>query len=103
MGKFDLIYKSVVDASLDAIVSINEKEEILLWNNASTKTFGYTKDEALGKPITVIIPKKYHRKHKNGMKRFIKTGKPKLIGQIVEVEGMKREGSILFRQIRFNV
>ncbi|OHB90121.1 MAG: hypothetical protein A3D13_06835 [Planctomycetes bacterium RIFCSPHIGHO2_02_FULL_40_12] len=90
----DLIYKRVINASLDVIISINEKEEILLWNDASSKTFGYMEDEVLGKPITLIIPKKYHRKHKNGMRRFIKTGKAKLIGKVVEVEGIKKDGSL---------
>ena len=90
----DLIYKRVINASLDVIISINEKQEILLWNDASSKTFGYMEDEVLGKPITLIIPKKYHRKHKNGMRRFIKTGKAKLIGKVVEVEGIKKDGSL---------
>lgn len=94
MGKMDLIYKSVVNASLDVIISINEKEEILQWNDASARTFGYSEDEALGKPITLIIPKKYHRKHNNGMKRFIKTGKAKLIGKVAVVEGIKKDGSL---------
>src|SRR3972149_3850007 len=71
MENMDLIYKRVINASLDVIISINEKEEILLWNDASSKTFGYMEDEVLGKPITLIIPKKYHRKHKNGMRKFI--------------------------------
>ncbi|OHC01308.1 MAG: hypothetical protein A3H23_10125 [Planctomycetes bacterium RIFCSPLOWO2_12_FULL_40_19] len=94
MENMDLIYKRVINASLDVIISINEKEEILLWNDASSKTFGYMEDEVLGKPITLIIPKKYHRKHKNGMRRFIKTGKAKLIGKVVEVEGIKKDGSL---------
>lgn len=91
MEKFDLIYKNIVKASMDVIISINEKEEILLWNDAAIRTFGYTEDEALGKPVRVIIPKKYHRKHENGMRRFIKTGKAKLIGKVVEVEGVKKD------------
>lgn len=94
MENMDLIYKRVINASLDVIISINEKQEILLWNDASSKTFGYMEDEVLGKPITLIIPKKYHRKHKNGMRRFIKTGKAKLIGKVVEVEGIKKDGSL---------
>ncbi len=94
MGNFDLIYKRVINASLDVIISINEKEEILLWNDAAIRTFGFTEDEALGKPVRIIIPKRYHRKHENGMRRFIKTGKAKLIGKIVEVEGIKKDGTL---------
>lgn len=95
MKNLRLIYDSVIKASLDVIISINEQGRITLWNDAASRTFGYTEDEMLGKPVTKIIPEKYRRKHYYGMGRFIKTGKAKLIGKIVKVEGMKKGGSLI--------
>lgn len=95
MKRQELIYDSIIKASLDVIISINEQGRVILWNDAASRTFGYTEYEMLGKSITKIIPQEYRRKHYYGMGMFIRTGKAKLIGKVVEVEGKKKDGSLI--------
>src|SRR6185437_5973511 len=47
---------AIVDSSDDAIVSKTLDGIILSWNPASERIFGYSREEAVGKPITIIIP-----------------------------------------------
>jgi PAS domain S-box-containing protein len=47
---------SIVRTSDDAIVSKTLEGKILSWNNSAERLFGYTAAEAVGKPITIIIP-----------------------------------------------
>jgi PAS domain S-box-containing protein len=47
---------AIVDSSDDAIVSKTLDGIILTWNPASERIFGYSREEAVGKPITIIIP-----------------------------------------------
>src|SRR5215469_4673576 len=47
---------AIVESSDDAIVSKTLEGRILTWNAGATRIFGYQPDEAIGKPITLIIP-----------------------------------------------
>lgn len=48
---------SIINFSDDAIVSKNLEGIITSWNAGAEKIFGYSQDEVIGKPITIIIPR----------------------------------------------
>ena len=47
---------SIVESSDDAIISKNLDGIILTWNRGAERIFGYTADEVIGQPVTILMP-----------------------------------------------
>jgi PAS domain S-box-containing protein len=88
-------YRGLVETSTDAIVSVNIEGEIIQWNKAAEKIFGYPVDAALGKPVDIIIPEKYQQRHLEGFKKFLETGEGALVGKATELEGRRKDGTVM--------
>ena len=49
-------YRAIIESSDDAILSKNLEGLILSWNRGAERLFGFTSEEAVGRPVTIIIP-----------------------------------------------
>ena len=86
-------FRSVVETATDAIISADSTGTICFWNTAAENIFGYTADEVIGKPLTVMMPERFHEDHRNGLHRLVSTGVAKLIGKTVQVTGLRKNGT----------
>ncbi|RWZ50164.1 bifunctional diguanylate cyclase/phosphodiesterase [Halobacillus fulvus] len=89
----DQVYRSIVQAANDAMIMADEKGNVLTWNKAAEKIFGYSKKEMLQKPLTQIMPEQYREGHQHGIMRYLETKEKRVIGKTVEVEGLHKNGS----------
>ncbi len=87
----------------DAIIVINNNGEIVFWNNAATKIFGYSVDEILNQSVTCIIPDNLHSKHKEGLRQAVQAGKIKNEGTILELPAITKNGRPLLVELTLSV
>jgi len=87
-------FASLVRASIDAIISLDHKGRITIWNRAATKMFGYTAREARGRPLhELLVPDSMLEKARKGFSRFTRTGKGPIIGKSTECIARRKDGS----------
>ncbi len=65
---------ALLDAAMDAILSVDEAGRIVMFNRAAEQTFGWRADQILGQPLEVLIPERYRGVHGAHMRHFAATG-----------------------------
>ena len=76
----------------DAIITSDESKRILFWNKGAEHIFGYTSEEAIGQPLTLIIPNSLRERHDQGMERMNQGKKPRVLGKVLELNAIKKNG-----------
>lgn len=86
-------FRSLVEAATDSIVLADQQGSIISWNRAASRLFGYSDNEVLGRPLTMLMPQRHRAAHERGLARVRDTGHSRLIGRLVELEGLRKDGS----------
>jgi PAS domain S-box-containing protein len=85
---------AIVDSALDCIVTIDHEGCITEFNPPAEHTFGYRRDEVLGKHLAdVIIPPSLREKHRQGFARYLATGEARVLGKRIEMTAVRADGS----------
>ncbi len=84
---------SVVDSAADGIVTIDETGRIRLFNRAAERLFGYTRREALGRDVVLLMPSPHREEHAGYVTRYLQTNIPHILGVEREVVGLHKNGS----------
>jgi PAS domain S-box-containing protein len=90
----DELLQSVLDNTLDGIISIDDQGTIAMINRAGEKLFGYTASEAVGQNVNILVPEPYRTQHDRSLSNYVRTQEARIIGSSLEVEGLRRDGSV---------
>jgi len=90
----ELRFRSVVQSAADAIILADEMGKVIFWNKGAESIFGYGEDEMTGAELEVLMPATYRERHRTGLERFRVTGRSQLIGKTVELEGLRKDGTV---------
>jgi len=84
---------TVIANAADAVVTIDSRGLIESFNPAAEKIFGFSADEVLGNPLTLLIPGRHRDAHLKGLERVQLTGKSNTVGKTLELHGLRNDGS----------
>jgi len=88
------MYEKILEVAADAIVTINEAQEIVHFNRGAEQIFGYRKDEVLGTNLNNLLPPQFRVNHAAYVVAFGESAETaRLMGHRREVFGLRKDGT----------
>ncbi|MDH5558896.1 MAG: PAS domain S-box protein, partial [Alphaproteobacteria bacterium] len=84
----------ILDASADAIISVDERGLISRFNRGAESTFGYRSSEIIGRPLDILIPDRFRARHRAHIMKFDRTAdNSRLMNERGEIFGLHKNGA----------
>ena len=84
----------ILETALDAVVSIDGDGKVTGWNPQAETVFDWKREEILGRSLAdTIIPPLQREAHRDGLRRYLATGKGAVLNKRVELSALRRDGS----------
>ncbi|MDA0181462.1 PAS domain S-box protein [Solirubrobacter phytolaccae] len=94
MRDFEARRKAMLDVAFDSVFTMDDDGIVLSANRAAERTFGYKAEEIVGRELAaLIIPESLRDAHRDGLSRYLKTGRGPIVGRRVELTAMRRDGT----------
>ena len=85
--------RGVLDSAMDSIITVDERQHVVLFNAAAEEVFGCPRDEAIGAPLDWFIPERFRERHRELMRSFGASGATsRRMGHARVVAGLRRNG-----------
>jgi PAS domain S-box-containing protein len=85
---------AILRAALDCVVSMNPAGAITEFNPAAERTFGYRREDVIGKDMAaLLIPPSLRNKHRRGLAHYLATGMSRILGRRVEMSALRADGT----------
>jgi len=85
-------YHSLVDNANDAVISTRKEGIITSFNKKAEQMFGYTREEIIGKSVTLLSPLRMREAQQKMFEEFSRTKKLYIIGKTMEGLGLRKDG-----------
>jgi PAS domain S-box-containing protein len=88
------IRAAILKASLDCVITIDDEGRIIEFNSAAEQTFGFSRAEAVGKPLAeLIVPPALREQHRRGLAHYLATGEGPVLNRRIEMPALRKDGT----------
>ena len=85
--------EAIVDSAMDAVITVDEEQNIVLFNRAAEQTFRCPRREALGAPLDRFIPQRFRAAHRGHIEHFARTGvTSRKMGDVTTLWALRADG-----------
>ena len=86
------LYRRIVEEMPEAVVLSDRDGMIRLWNHGAEQIFGYSKKEAVGCSLDLIIPERWRARHWEGYRTVMETGVTRYARDLLAVPANRKDG-----------
>jgi len=87
-------FSGIISISTDAVVSVDEEQRIVLFNQGAERVFGWTAGEIMGGHLSLLLPERVHGRHEHHIRSFAQGPvQAKRMGERQEIYGRRKDGS----------
>ena len=86
--------RAILNAAVDAIITIDQRGVIIRVNLAATRMFGYEESELLGSNVSILMPPPDCDDHDGYIARYQRTGQSRIIGTVRETVARRKDGTL---------
>ena len=87
-----------LEQAMDAVVSIDEHNNVTFFNKAAEAVWGYSRSEVLGNNVKMLVPKSLQSQHDGFINRNRSTGENRIVGSYRELTVVRKDGTELWGQ-----
>ena len=89
----DWICRKIIEDAQDAIIYADRDGLIRLWNSGAENIFGYSREEAVGRNLDLIIPERLRQRHREGYEKVMRTGSTVYGKRLLAVPAQCKDGT----------
>lgn len=85
---------AILETALDCIITMDHEGEVIEFNQACERTFGFSRERVIGQELSnFIIPPSLREKYRQGMVHYLATGEGPVLGKRLELPALRADGS----------
>jgi len=85
---------AIVDSAMDAVITVDEEQRVVLFNRAAEQVFGVQREDALGSPLDRFMPARFRGAHRGHVEQFGRTGvTSRRMGDVTTLWALRADGT----------